>query len=176
MNDRNILSMIQAIVALNSGRLVGRTRFQKTVYLLEKLGLEGPFDFEYHYYGPYSAELAEAIDVASVTGDLSEAFGVGYHGTPYSIFTTSAEPPSRVANVSGEDVRGWLGSLARYTGTDLELASTILFLRDECDVPSADLDSKVIELKPVKASSDHLSRAWHLLETLGLSHDQNTVA
>lgn len=176
MNDRNILSFVQAIVALNSGRVVGRTRFQKTVYLLEKLGLEGPFDFDYHHYGPYSAELAEAIDAASVTGNLIETFGVGYHGTPYSIFTTTTEPPSSVANVPGEDIRGWLRSLARYTGTDLELASTILFLRDECDVPSADLDSKVSDLKPVKASPDHLSRAWHLLETLGLSHDRNTVA
>jgi uncharacterized protein YwgA len=176
MNDRNILSLVQAIVALNSGRLVGRTRFQKTVYLLEKLGLEGPLDFDYHHFGPYSAELAEAIDAASVTGDLSESFGVGYHGTRYSIFVTNAEPVSQVANVSGEDVRDWLGTLARYTGTDLELASTILFLRDECEIPSTDLDSKVAELKPVKASPDRLSRAWHLLKSLGLSQDQSVVA
>ena len=175
-NSDSILSLVTAVVALNDGRLVGRTRFQKTMYLLQKLGLQTPFDFEYHYYGPYSAELAEAIDAASQTDELDEGFGFGYHGTPYSIFTTDAEVPLQVADVSAEEIRDWLTRLAQYTGTDLELASTIVFLRDEFGVPNAMIDSKVNELKPVKASPDRLSRAWHLLRSLGLSRDRNAVA
>ena len=41
--------------------LVGRTRFQKTAYFLEAAGVGYGFDFSYHYYGPYSEELAVAV-------------------------------------------------------------------------------------------------------------------
>lgn len=58
----------------------GRTRFQKTIYLLmEKNGIDFSYDFIPYYYGPYSQDLqieidlleaADLIDVKPVDGVL----------------------------------------------------------------------------------------------------------
>src|SRR5262245_44093321 len=82
------VEMVANVVALNSGRLVGRTRFQKTMYLLSQLGVRIPFEFEYHHYGPYSAELADALDAAVGIKWLKEDTGIGYHDSAYSIFSS----------------------------------------------------------------------------------------
>lgn len=166
------IDVVANVVALNGGRLVGRTRFQKTMYLLSRLGVQMQFDFEYHHYGPFAAELADAIDAAVATEVLTEKFGVGYHDSAYSIFTTDAKKPVSVGGVRGSEVEKWLGILEQFTGTDLELAATILYLRDEYDVPESKLDDEVKLLKPVKASDNRLKRAWHVLAELGLNGEK----
>jgi len=44
----NYEDIVVGIVALNAGRLVGKTRLQKTAYLLEKCGMNAEFNFGYH--------------------------------------------------------------------------------------------------------------------------------
>ena len=53
-----------AIVRDAGGRLVGRTRLQKVAYLTQLAGFAGDFPFEYRHYGPYSEDLAEAMEIA----------------------------------------------------------------------------------------------------------------
>jgi len=45
------------IVSAADGQLVGRTRLQKTVYLLELAGLGSGYHFGHRFHGPYSEEL-----------------------------------------------------------------------------------------------------------------------
>ena len=52
---------VVAIVRDAGGTIVGRTRLQKTAYLLELAGLGEGFHFSYRHYGPYSEELASAV-------------------------------------------------------------------------------------------------------------------
>lgn len=49
------------VAAVPGGELVGKVRLQKTVYLLDQLGLNSGFSYEYHHYGRYSEELAEQV-------------------------------------------------------------------------------------------------------------------
>lgn len=169
------LDIVTDIVALNGRRLVGRTRFQKTMYLLQKKGVRIPFDFEYHYYGPYAIELADVLNAAVETGQLSESFGRGYHNTSYSIFETRKSSPAKIGEVSSKEIGDWLRIMRGYTGTDLELASTLLYLHDECGVPSHQLDEEVIQLKPVKSTSGGLKRAKMLLAELDLAPEGLTI-
>jgi uncharacterized protein YwgA len=53
------------IVRDAGGRIVGRTKLQKVAYLLELAGLGDGFQFEYRHYGPYSEDLAGAIQMAN---------------------------------------------------------------------------------------------------------------
>ncbi len=46
------------------GEIVGRTKLQKTVAILELAGLGAGFPFSYHIFGPYSEELSQATDRA----------------------------------------------------------------------------------------------------------------
>jgi len=34
---------------------------QKTIYLLDQLGLNSGFEYQYYHYGPYSRELDNAV-------------------------------------------------------------------------------------------------------------------
>ena len=50
---------VQWLVANAGGRLVGRTRIQKTTYIIQYLGFSKcEFDFAYRHYGPYSESFA----------------------------------------------------------------------------------------------------------------------
>jgi len=40
------------LIRLNGGRVIGKTRLQKTAYLLESIGRGFSLEFDYHHYGP----------------------------------------------------------------------------------------------------------------------------
>lgn len=82
--EREILDNIFLVLSslfLHKLPIKGRTRFQKTVFLLKrKYGI--PFDFKFvpYYYGPYSEELAELISfllALRLVKETTEYFGVG---------------------------------------------------------------------------------------------------
>jgi len=53
--------------------LKGRTRFQKTIFLLkEKFDVDFSFKFRPYYYGPYSEDLADFISILEAVGLLEE--------------------------------------------------------------------------------------------------------
>ena len=85
--------LVVSIIALNGGKLVGRTRLQKVVYLLHQCGLDGDLDFDYDKFGPFSADLARATDVAKFQKRIREKKKTGYHEVPYFEFTTKEPPP-----------------------------------------------------------------------------------
>lgn len=66
------------------GEISGKTNLQKKVYFLAVcLGLEGHLGYRPHYYGPYSAEVAEANSELKAMGYLSECattWGSGNRG------------------------------------------------------------------------------------------------
>ena len=68
--------------------LVGRTLFQKKLYVLAAVAGED-FGFFPHFYGPYSSEVADHIGALCAAGFVSE----------------SSEPTGRIAGPFGETVR-----------------------------------------------------------------------
>ena len=70
-----ILIPLQLIDAL--GRITGKTRFQKLIFLIQKEaereGIEGlKIEYGIHYYGPFSSELASTIENLSLRGFIQE--------------------------------------------------------------------------------------------------------
>jgi uncharacterized protein YwgA len=83
------------IVRDSGGRIVGRTRLQKIAYLMELAGLGGGFQFEYRHYGPYSEDLAEAIEVAEAFHLVTEEERRADWGGKYSIYTITSQVEER---------------------------------------------------------------------------------
>ena len=163
----NYEDIVVGIVALNSGRLVGKTRLQKTVYLLEKCGINAEFYFGYHNYGPFSVDVAHATDIALTQGRMNEIPQPGYHQVPYFIFETSEDEPQSVGDLSASKAKDLLKIMGNYSAIDLELAATIAFL-DEDGVPDLNIDPHIRELKPAKATDERLETAHRLLNELGM--------
>lgn len=160
-------SLVAQIVALNGGKLIGKTRLQKTVYLLEECGMDGGFFFDYHNFGPFSVELASATDVAQFSKKIKIREKRGYHDVPYSIFETGEPSPKKLGALTAKSAKSLLKLMDAVTANDLEIAATLHFVNSEYD-GEVDADDEVRELKPVKATDERLDRAHSLLEDLGL--------
>ncbi|MBI3582620.1 MAG: hypothetical protein HY096_01550 [Nitrospinae bacterium] len=63
--------IILTIIKHNNGKFIGKTLLQKTVFFLNEL-LRLGIPFKPHYYGPYSSEVAVAIENLVALGFLKE--------------------------------------------------------------------------------------------------------
>jgi uncharacterized protein YwgA len=153
-----------SIVALNGGELIGRTRLQKTAFLLEQCGMDSGLEFEYRHYGPFSADLARGCDDAEFDGRLHMAERPGSREMPYTVFTTNEPAPEYLGNISAPEVRARLAAMRRYSDIVLEVAATIVYLREL----GGDPVEEVKILKPHKATERRIVQAKELIHQLGL--------
>jgi uncharacterized protein YwgA len=65
--------LLVAFFGINDSSVKGRTRVQKDICILKyQDGIPFNFDFESHYYGPYSSELTNTVDMMVASGILEE--------------------------------------------------------------------------------------------------------
>jgi len=115
--------------------IVGRKKLQKLVYLIKFAGVPFESSYTWHYYGPYSADLALQIDTLVNKGFLDEMFSIGY---TYRITDEGKNLLQRIEeNTANRSVVGFLSpwtrefsSLAQFRVSDLEKASSVLFWMD----------------------------------------------
>ncbi|MBO8172976.1 MAG: hypothetical protein H0Z33_13940 [Bacillaceae bacterium] len=126
----------------------GRKKVQKMVHLLESAGLDLPFKYEYHFYGPYSAELQEEINTLVQQGFLTES--KNDEAYVYSItkkgkaFKETLEADGGYSLKINTDL---LNSMVKESSQFLEMVSTYAFLID-LGYDTHKAKSKAIELKP----------------------------
>lgn len=163
--------IVAAVVEAAGKQLIGRVRLQKTLYLLDRLGLNSGFGYEYHHYGPYSRDLDSATADAKAFGLIRERLNHRQSdGAMYSIFE-SVVPPSEREQVFGALGRNKASALAdRFSQTNvtvLELAATIDWLwRNE---GYADWEAEVARRKGAKVRHGRFEKAVELLKSIGLS-------
>jgi uncharacterized protein len=155
------------IVTLNGGELVGRIRLQKSVYFLESMGFGFGFDFQYYHYGPYSEELAIAMEDAIALDIISQERRVGARLQTYSVFKAVDLCP---VQDDGRDSkrRQLLRLLASYDSISLELAATADFL-EKAGFGSKSWEETALR-KASKASAERLDSAKSLLLALRQLH------
>lgn len=162
--------VVAAILAAADGRLTGRVRLQKLVYLLDRLGLKSGFDYEYHNYGPYSRDLENATADAKAFGIIDETFGHRQSdGATYSIFTLKSPPssPPSFGRLSAAEAGRLVGRLMQVNVTVLELAATVDWLWRVEESP--DWKGEVTKRKGVKVQAGRLAKAVELLTELNLA-------
>ena len=155
---------VAQLITLNGGRLVGRTRLQKSVYLLKACGIDLGFDFDYHHYGPYSEELAIAARDAEALGLVDVEWRNSY-GNEYAIFQSTVGVDKFP---QAEKARHILQALGRYEATVLELAATADFLRK--NGYENDAWDETIDRKASKVTKQRLDQSRKLLQELLAVH------
>jgi uncharacterized protein YwgA len=168
--------VVAAVVAAAGGRLTGRVRLQKTIYLLDQLGLGSGFSHEYYHYGPYSSDLENATADAKAFGLIEETFAHRVSdGAMYSIFESKRDVGPEAFGSLGRDRAKEIASLfARTNVTVLELAATIdwLWRKEACP----DWRREITRRKGVKVQGGRLERAVELLTEIGLAPPQVAAA
>lgn len=140
------------IVSAADGEIVGRTRLQKTAFLLELAGLGSGFEFKYKHYGPFSEELASAVDLAPLLFDFREDQRRSGWGGTYSVFTSNAA----FEGDGGEPFKQLVSLAKRANPIELELAATAAFLASVGeDDPWAETERR----KPEKVVGGKLDQA-----------------
>lgn len=165
----NSQCLVREIIDAADGKIVGRIRLQKIVYLLEQLGLGGGFKFSYYHYGPYSEELAEAVERARfVDKAIDETTGYTGYGNPFSIYTACgpAEEPNTVGALESVPARKLIALMKAEQSVVIELAATIHWLQNNEKV--ADWKGELKRRKASKADEARIQRAERLLVSLGL--------
>ena len=148
---------VAAIVRDAGGEIIGRTRLQKTAYLLDAAGFLEGFSFSYKHYGPYSEELAEAARLAGLFDLLEENEKEASWGGTYSIYSN----PSQSDSGAKHERLDFAKKAANANAIELELAATALFLaKEEQATPWAETKRR----KPEKAEGGRLDRAKALYE------------
>ena len=105
------------------GELVGRTRLQKIAFLLNLAGFSDEFSFEYRHYGPYSEDLAQAVEIATALGPIEEEERLADWGGRYSVYRLKNE-------IDGDDPRraSFVQKAKLVDAVELELAATAAYL------------------------------------------------
>ena len=166
----NAMEIAVNLIALHDGELVGRTRLQKRAYLLHRCGAEFALNFVYHHYGPYSFDLADGLTDARAEGRIEIEERPGRYGIRYAIFRLKGDvrQQERLGELPIRDA-GRLLKIMKEELSDivLEIAATIIFLRDEGGYQSNAVEETKAR-KPLKATAQRIDGALSLLRKLGL--------
>jgi len=168
---------IPTLVAEAGGEVVGKVRLQKVMYLLDQLGLDSGFDYEYHHFGPYSSELAEKVEDNVIFGQLeAQERRRQSDGVPYIAFRVRSlgdgDPIDR--HLPLDKIRQYLGEMQRRSATVLELAATIHWLAEVEGV--SDWQRELVRRKGAKTAAGRDQKAVELLRDLGLPPATPVVA
>lgn len=156
LQDR--LSPVAQIIGDAGGEIVGRTKLQKTAYLLTLAGFEERFRFGYKHYGPFSDDLANTAELAAAFDLISERQQQAAWGGTYSVYTVQSVEPSGQAGRTG-----LAKAAAQSDAVLLELAATAAYLAQEGKPqPWAETARR----KPDKAAEGRLDGAKELYAKL----------
>jgi uncharacterized protein YwgA len=160
----NFWWLAAVIAAHRDRRLMGRTRLQKTVKLLQRLGLPTDYRYTLFFYGPYSEGVFSDIRLLEGLGLIDEVLHPGPDGSSPS-FELIARPDAAL-----DEMERWRPAIELMEQADLvvlELAATYDAFREM----GSDHTEAVARLRHKKASKwteERHARALELLRTLGL--------
>jgi uncharacterized protein len=163
------LNAIEAVLLAADGEIVGKIRTQKIFYLLEQLGMNNQYSYAYHHFGPYSHDLAQAIDANVAFKIIDEKPVSGQFGNTYSVFSfkESPGPVETVGDLKFDFAREKIEMMKGVSSVVLELAATIHWLIYKEKI--ANWSEEIVIRKPQKATEERVRKAETLLTNLGLA-------
>jgi len=160
--------LLAAVIAAHpNGEVIGRTRLQKTIRLLQRLGLPTDYDYMLHFYGPYSEGLQAEVGLLEQMGLVTEESVSVDDGRHY--YVIKASPEARLEEVEtkfGDNIR----LMARVDPVVLEIAATYDAFR-EVGMTHGEALKAVRQKKGAKCKEKNEEKALRLLRALGLSSE-----
>lgn len=155
---------LTALVAAHpEGKIVGRTRLQKEVKLLQRLGFPTDYSYTIHFYGPYSEALFADIGMLEAFDYVEETCDGTFDGNP--CYTLNVKKRDNLPELG--EFRSKVQILSQTPTVILELAATYDAFREL----GAGHDEAIVRLKRKKGSKcegGNQEQALTLLQKLGL--------
>jgi uncharacterized protein len=153
------------VAASKQGRIYGRTRLQKTIKLLQRLGLPADYSYTNYFYGPYSDGVQSDIGVLESMGLLEEKLE-GTGGSPYFVIKAKSGAEQK----SIQKFQKYIDLMEGVETVILELAATYDAFR-EMGSSHSDSMERLRRKKGTKCDGDRDKEALELLKHLGLTYN-----
>ncbi len=155
---------LAAVIAAHPNReLLGRTRLQKTIKLLQRLGFPTDYDYTNFFYGPYSESVQADVGLLCHLGLIEEKEFSRGDGNPYYKFTATA-------GADLEEINPYRSSIQTLSQTEtivLELAATYdSYL--EMGFSTKEALHLLHKKKRDKCTRERVHQAMELLQSMGL--------
>jgi uncharacterized protein len=152
---------------LVSGEITGRKKLQKMIYIAKKVAFpfQEKFQFQFHFYGPYSEELTLRVEELCNMGFLNEVKEKkgGYFQYRYTL----TEPGREFLSLNEVEMPCLQDCLEDMNGQNarfLELVSTVLFFDN---LPKEEVAVKVFTLKSKQRYTEaEIDEAYQYIEAL----------
>lgn len=149
----------------SAGEVIGRKKLQKMVFIAKKLNFPFYEKYSFHFYGPYSEEVALKIEELANLGLIVEKQekASGYVQYCYSL---SNEGEQFLANfdVHLSGLRDCVETMNRKSARFLELVSTVLYFEH---LGEAEIKQKIAVVKEKQHYSDEeVDEAFQFIDSL----------
>ena len=152
-----------AIAAHKDRKVVGRTRLQKEIKLLQRLGFPTEYSYTLFFYGPYSEGLNADVRLLQAFGLVTEEERSSHQGDTYFVLTASKD----AVMPETAPYRRFIDLMQDADVVVLELAATYDMFR----TMNSDHEDAVMRLrrkKGGKCDNGNDKKALELLRKLGL--------
>ncbi|HMA70471.1 MAG TPA: hypothetical protein VKP67_03115 [Xanthobacteraceae bacterium] len=137
---------------------LGRTGLMKLIYFLQTVkGVPLKYDFRLYTYGPYDSQVLDDLMVTQALGGIrSRAFqwsaGTGYVLSEGEKASAVMQPASTAIAHINEDLDWVVGEFGSMSASDLEIASTIIYVDRDCEmsgekISESELATRVQQIK-----------------------------
>lgn len=154
---------VAGVIASHSESEVhGRTRLQKEIKLLQRLGLPTDYSYKIHFYGPYSEGLQADIGVMEMLGLVTETTQDAGDEVRYVFKASESAGLTEV-----DQFKPMIGHFEEASSTVLELAATYDAFREQGSGHGLAME-RLRNKKGVKCDGNRDQEALTLLEKIGL--------
>ena len=164
MNAENFVLVAATISAHRDNKLTGRMRLQKTINLLQRLGLPSDYQFSVYFYGPYSDALASDVKLLEDMKFIREDSNYSRLKN-CTYFNYEAQPTFNDKFPDG--LRSALTKIESTNPDILELAATFLAYKDIWQDQEKALKALKMKKKN-KVNDENLSSMEQFLDELNL--------
>ncbi|HQP99835.1 MAG TPA: hypothetical protein PLY86_15370 [bacterium] len=172
MNQEQFRYLAAVIAAHPEKKIVGRTRLQKTIKLLQRLGLPTDYSFMNYFYGPYSEGIQFDIGLLEEFGLIREHEVTSDGGNPLYIIEVEDIIQQ---NELDKKIQEAIDILAKERNTDiLEIAATYDAFR-EMGSDHDDALERLRRKKAKKCTPQNLKKADSLLKQLNLLDEKRSL-
>ena len=152
----NRLAVLTRLVKRSPMKDLGRTAIMKLAYFLTTVrDVPLGYRFSLYSYGPFDSSVLQDVDLASNLGALrshpvSYPTGIGYSIQPASRSDEVESLAKAFLDEHEDDINWVIEEFGKLTATELELASTIVYIdRESSDAIAApELARRVHDVKP----------------------------
>ncbi|MCK6486383.1 MAG: hypothetical protein HUU22_18270 [Phycisphaerae bacterium] len=161
------LWLAAVIAAHPDQKVVGRTRLQKTIKLLQRLGAPMDYDYMIHFYGPYSEGVQSDIGLLEAFGFVEEDKCSNQEGAAYFILKATDAATKLACRPEVSKFHSAIRTMSETDPIVLELAATYDAFRDMGHDHKSAIE-RLRRKKGVKCEQGRAEQALELLKKLGL--------